>query len=222
MNRTKIDWCDYTWNPVVGCTNGCPWCYARRFAKRLKCPQCRAFIPHLHPERMVDPLEVKKPSLIFAGSMCDFADAKADEAWFGFAMAAMRLCPQHQFVVLTKHPIRLANFITGNRPDNLHTGVSISAEADAGRVWDIFGERGGCVVSFEPAVGPVDWTPALIQRRISWLIIGAQTGPGAKPVDRDIVASAVDLARAARVPAWVKDNVAQQLPEFAGLQERPF
>jgi DNA repair photolyase len=73
MNRTLIERTIYTWNVIVGCLTGCWYCYARRQAKRQKrrCSLCHLFEPHLHPERLDQPLRVKKPSLIFGDSMSD-------------------------------------------------------------------------------------------------------------------------------------------------------
>lgn len=80
MNRTGIEWCDYTWNPLVGCTGPmgdgkhCAFCYAKRFARRQKCELCRAFTPHAHWVRLEQPEHVKRPSRVFVCSMGDPAD----------------------------------------------------------------------------------------------------------------------------------------------------
>ncbi len=76
MNKTNIEWCDYTWSPVTGCLHGCSYCYARKLAKtrlRGRCgyPQDNPFTPTFHPNRFDEPLSVKKPSRIFVCSMGD-------------------------------------------------------------------------------------------------------------------------------------------------------
>jgi protein gp37 len=69
VNKTKIEWCDFTWNPVVGCTGACPYCYARKMAHRFH----RDFTPHW-VERNFNRAMPKKPSRIFVNSMSDVAD----------------------------------------------------------------------------------------------------------------------------------------------------
>ncbi len=215
MNRTRIDWCDYTWNPVVGCTRGCSYCYARRFARRLKCPKCREFIPHLHPERLGEPTKVRKPSLIFCGSMGDLFDPHIRNGERTKVLQGMGAARQHLFILLTKRASTMSNWV-GDMPPNVLHGVSIIDEYDC----EDIALAAAQVVSFEPILGPA---PNLIGclTGVKWLIIGAETGPGAKSVDAEAVRMAVQAARSAGVPLWVKDNVVKQLPEFAGMQERP-
>jgi protein gp37 len=70
MNKTSIEWCDFTWNPVVGCKHGCPYCYAKKINDRFKfIPEWTA--PRLFPDRLSEPSMLKKRSRIFVGSMCD-------------------------------------------------------------------------------------------------------------------------------------------------------
>lgn len=76
MQLTNIGWCDCTWNPVTGCLHNCSYCYARKLAEtrlRGRCgyPEVDPFAPTFHPNRLNDPLTVKKPSMIFVGSMGD-------------------------------------------------------------------------------------------------------------------------------------------------------
>ena len=219
MNKTKIEWCDFTWNPVVGCTHGCDYCYARRFAKRLKCPQCSAFVPHLHPERLDQPATVKTPSIIFCGSMCDMFDRNLPAAAFGCVAAAMGAARHHSFIALTKQP-EYASYQLRNVADlnNLWLGVSVTTGNDIWRfdallsVW-----AGGTVISYEPCLAPI----AFPTRGLNWLIIGAQTGPGAVRPECSWIADAISGARDAGIPVFVKHNVVKYFPEFAGLREWP-
>jgi len=122
MNRTGIEWVvnpdgsrGFTWNPIVGCTKGCEWCYARRFAKRSKCNLCQTFTPHLHPERLGQPLKRKKPSSIFVCSMGELFDPLVKAQWIDEVFTVMALSPQHSFLLLTKRPERMKEILSDGR-----------------------------------------------------------------------------------------------------------
>ena len=135
MNKTKIDWCDMTWNPVTGCLHGCEYCYARRIAERFKCDNetfakkhinsstddficyegeyhCAfpfGFKPTLYMERLDEPQHIKKPHNIFVCSMADlFGDWVSDE-WIQQVFKACEVAPQHNYLFLTKNPKRYEN-----------------------------------------------------------------------------------------------------------------
>lgn len=132
MNKTKIDWCDYTWNPVTGCLHGCEYCYARtvtqRFGKPVKnhltvhfpegqyinCvgakihgnPYPYGFDPTFLPFRLDEPAQKKKPGTIFVCSMADlFGDWVPDEI-IRQVLQAARKAPWHRYLFLTKNPAR--------------------------------------------------------------------------------------------------------------------
>lgn len=130
MNRTNIEWCDYTWNPVTGCLHGCSYCYARRMAKRFgkseglpSRPPCdcqiglryiaqpgevfpAGFIPTFYPGRLEEPKKVKKPSRIFTVSMGDLFGEWVSPEWIDAVLQVVRECPQHTFIFLSKNPAR--------------------------------------------------------------------------------------------------------------------
>lgn len=229
MNKTKIEWTDYVWNPVRGCLHNCPYCYGKRIDRRFG---DGSFAPTFHPERLQEPLKVKKPSRIFVGSI---ADLFGNWGWFdgeteihpGDIIDAIlnitEQCPQHTFIFLTKNPKGMQGF---NFPDNCWCGTSVENQekADA-RIPELL--RVKCktlFVSYEPALGPIDFTqwirevpghPGLSFHagklgstpRLNWLIIGAQTGPGAVKHNPDWISSAIQQARNANVRVFVKDNV---------------
>lgn len=133
MQKTKIDWCDMSWNPVTGCLHGCKYCYARRIAERFGMPQydndCHVytgkvknyddavhtgvfpwgFAPTFHKYRLDEPQKIKKPQNIFTVSMGDlFGDWVPDE-WTQWVFNACEKAPQHRYLFLTKNPKRYAN-----------------------------------------------------------------------------------------------------------------
>jgi protein gp37 len=132
MNKTKIEWAEMTWNTFVGCNKisvGCTNCYAERMAWRLannpKVPaETRAKYQRVvkdgqwtgevefFPERLDQPLKARKPSRIFVGSMGDLFHPNMKDEWIDRIFAVMALCPQHQFMVLTKRPERMREYMT--------------------------------------------------------------------------------------------------------------
>ena len=111
MQTTKIEWAEAAWNPVTGCTPvsaGCANCYARRMAQRLRgrCgyPADEPFRVTLRPDRLDEPLHWHKPRRVFVCSMGDLFHPDVPDEFIDQVFAAMALCPQHTFLVLTKRP----------------------------------------------------------------------------------------------------------------------
>lgn len=175
MNRTKIEWCDYTWNPIVGCKTGCKYCYAERINKRFKhIPDWKK--PEFFPERLTDPLD-KKAATIFVGSMCDLFGGWIPSEWIWQIMEVVHLCDQHQFMFLTKYPLRYNEF---EFPPNAWIGATIEQADEKGmqRLYDIDDVETSAkkFLSIEPLLGDFY---ALKLSHFDLLIIGAMTGPGA-------------------------------------------
>ena len=132
MDKTKIEWCDATWNPVTGCLHGCEYCYARRIAERFKpkgtvvgeCvqglelkkpiesengkrePYPFGFAPTFHRYRLDEPQHWKKPRTIFVCSMADLFGEWAPDEWIETVMEAAMQATQHRYLFLTKNPAR--------------------------------------------------------------------------------------------------------------------
>jgi protein gp37 len=222
-----IDWCDYTFNPITGCKRGCDYCYARRIAERLRGRAFpHGFDPTFYPRRLAFPPPYKA-SRIFLGSMGDLCgdwqwrDDALDALWSpnGVQGKVFDYCAQHrkhQYIILTKNPggLRQARFL----PDNAVFGVSVSGDGENNlrrllHLRELHG-RGitpRVVVSYEPALSPL---PELweVDDDTGWLIIGAQTGLGAKPVSYHHVQDAVKMAYERGWRAWVQNNVIKQWP----------
>lgn len=118
---TKIEWTEATWNPVTGCTPvsaGCANCYARRmatrFAGRNGYPADEPFRVTLHPGKLADPLRWKKPRRVFVCSMGDLFHERVAAHTIAQVWAAMAVCPEHIFQVLTKRPQQMHDWLTDN------------------------------------------------------------------------------------------------------------
>jgi len=154
MYRTKIEWCDWTWNPVTGCLgpdgNGpCEYCYAREIAHRFCKPVARrtengqpfycgsrthafpvGFDPTFYPYRLDDPAKVEKPGTVFVCSMGDLFGEWVPEHWVKQVFGAMEAAPWHSYVVLTKNPVRAVQMrVEGKLIHNVSTllGTSIGS-----------------------------------------------------------------------------------------------
>lgn len=222
MNKTGIEWADLTWNPIVGCNNGCSYCYARRLATtRLAhlCPQCATFEPHLHEERLDQPMRVKKPALIFADSMSDWWSDGVKRQWRADATTAMANAPQHRFVVLTKRPEQIGKWDIEYWPPNAWLGVSITSGADWWR-WEVLAKLPGHIhkfISVEPLLGrgvgaQIQARHRVVRQYPEWVIVGPQSGPDAVPVD-DIWQMDIRYACATEsIPLFEKSGLPIQPP----------
>lgn len=174
MKKTKIDWCDCTVNPVVGCKNGCKYCYGERINTRFhiikdwKCPQ---FFP-----KRLKALCSKKPKSVFIDSMSDIGTW--EDEWLDAVMEAMYKNQQHWYLALTKTPIRpimdkLWKYnLKYGKAAPLYIGKSITTQAQA----DVLFKNGDITdfLSIEPILEPIDMAEAICTT--ATVIIGAETG----------------------------------------------
>ncbi len=215
MSETKIAWAEKVWNPITGCTKisaGCKNCYASRFAKRLAAMGTPGYDPAdpfkvtFHPKRLEQPLKWRKPARIFVCSMGDLFHDDVKIEQIQRVVEVIRVASWHTFLVLTKRPERMARYFGhGNAPRNIWLGVSVEDGATVyDRIMSLDRVSSFCThfVSYEPALGPVDFT--VFRRYIKWLIIGGESGPGARVCDIAWLCRAVDAAKDAGVPVFVK------------------
>lgn len=221
MNRTRIDWCQYTWNPVTGCRHGCLYCYARGIASRFQHAFPNGFEPTFHPKRLDEPAALHKTAHIFAVSMGDIFGDWVPLEWIADVVRAIQNAPQHTYTILSKNPKRFANLLPllDAQTPRLILGTSVSGPppgaaylpADqAQRIDYICGRKRvvpngvRTVLSIEPMLGPMhpDWLPS----SLDWLIIGGRTGGKHFEPPREWVEPLIDWGRKHDVPVYVKRN----------------
>jgi protein gp37 len=185
LNKTKIEWCDYTWNPVTGCLHGCPYCYAKKIAERFRGTKAwpNGFEPTLHPERSADPAKMKKSQTIFVCSMADLFGEWVSDLWIAQVMTACDAAPQHTYIFLTKNPKRYLTIPGKYFKKNRWFGATVTNSYDASQRihWLKRVPTDNLFISFEPLlerISPLDnlintWKGPIIKQ----VIVGAQTNP---------------------------------------------
>lgn len=209
MNRTAIEWCDLTWNPITGCTRGCAYCYARRMAHRLRgrygYRQDYPFAVTWHPNRLNEPLKRRKGAKIFTCSMGEMFDPQVNPFWTNMIFKVMNAVPRHTFQVLTKQPQNVLDR-QHKIPNNCWLGISQDGRYTDDSMFHYLLNIKAKVkfVSFEPLLGQI---PDLDLDEIDWVIIGAETGAGGVPPKKEWVEDIIREARAEDIPLFLKDNL---------------
>lgn len=190
---SSIEWTEATWNPVTGCTKvspGCRFCYADRMAKRLQAmgqPRYRNGFKLTLQEDLVDlPLRWKSPRIIFVNSMSDLFHDEVPDSFIGRCFETMQTASQHTFQVLTKRPERAAA-VASNLPwpENVWLGTSVENQDYVWRVHELRKVPAAIrFLSVEPLVGPIARLPL---QSIHWVIVGGESGPGARPMNPEWV-----------------------------------
>jgi protein gp37 len=213
--NSSIEWTDATWNPVRGCTKispGCAHCYAETFAERFRNvaghPYEQGFDLRLVPEKLGEPLRWASSRMIFVNSMSDlFHEDVPDDFIFDVARV-MELATWHTFQVLTKRSDRLRDLLRGSLrfAANLpHVWWGVSVENQRHGLPRIDNLRSAPVavrfLSIEPLLEDLG---TLNLKGISWVIVGGESGAGARPMEPEWVLSIRDQCRAADVPFFFK------------------
>ena len=194
-----------TWNPVTGCTKlsaGCKHCYAETVAGRFWGERKFTDV-QVHPDRLLQPTKWKKARTVFVNSMSDlFHDAVPDKFIYE-VFAVMESCPQHTFQVLTKRSDRLLRMAHALPwPRNVWIGVSVEDERVESRIDDLRVVPAAVrFLSLEPLLAPLDH---LNLKGIDWVIVGGESGPGARPMEKAWVKAIRRQCRALRIPFFFK------------------
>lgn len=209
-DNSHIEWTDATWNPVTGCTKvseGCRNCYAERFAERFRGTQGhvyeQGFDLKLWPQRLTIPLDWKRPRMVFVNSMSDLFHEQIPFQFIVEVFDTMRRAHWHTFQVLTKRSKRLNEVAHQlDWPENVWIGVSVEDENVLHRVDDLRRVPGAVrFLSCEPLIGPL---PNLDLKEIHWVIVGGESGPGARPMRQRWVREIRKKCRAKEVPFFFK------------------
>ncbi len=210
MAASKIEWTDATWNPVTGCNKvspGCKRCYAERLSKRLKATGMakyrNGFAVTLHPDTLEIPLRWRKPRSIFVNSMSDLFHAEVPDEFIAQVFDVMTRAHWHRYQVLTKRPERVVSLnSTLPWPAQIWQGVSVENADYAHRI-DLLRDTAAAVkfLSLEPLLGPL---PDLDLTGIDWVIVGGESGPGARPMQPDWARDIRDQCIDAGVPFHFK------------------
>lgn len=250
MQKSKIEWTDMSWNPIVGCSKigeGCKNCYAEVMARWLKGmgkPQYQGIVDYYNNDvykkgwtgktcfvesALEAPMKVKKPQCIFVCSMGDLFHPSVLPEQIQRVWEVMESCPQHTFIVLTKRPERIEPVLFGPEGDyfmgggdfheNIQIGVSVSTQKEWDTLVPILLKGADCytkIVSIEPMLEAIDMrlncgmgkNPNHFYRItgdfLGQIIVGGESGPGARPMNPDWVRSIRDQCQATGVPFFFK------------------
>jgi len=209
-NSSHIEWTDATWNPVTGCSKtslGCKFCYAGRLARRLRAMGQKnyrnGFEVTLQPHMLEHPLQWRQPRRVFVNSMSDLFHPAVPADYVNRTFDVMRRAHWHRYQLLTKRSDRLLelNPVLDWQPQ-IWMGVSIENEDYLYRIEHL--RRTGAHIKFlsiEPLLGPLR---KLNLRGIDWVIVGGESGPGARPMDPEWVREIRAICTRARVPFFFK------------------
>jgi protein gp37 len=207
---TSIEWTDVTWNPVTGCTKvspGCKHCYAERMALRLQAMNQRryreGFRLTLQPDLLEQPLRWRQPRTVFVNSMSDLFHDDVPLEYLRLVFNVMAKASWHVFQILTKRAERLEQ--TARElpwPPNVWIGVSVESEDYLFRIKHLRRVPGAVrFLSVEPLLSRIRRLPL---RSIDWVIVGGESGPGARPIQPDWVRTIRDSCLTKDVPFFFK------------------
>ena len=193
MGISKIEWTEATWNPVTGCTkvsSGCLNCYAERMAKRLQAmghpSYLNGFDITCHEHLLELPLTWRKPKMIFVNSMSDLFHESIPDEFIIKVFQVMNQAHWHTFQVLTKRAERLQE-LSAVLPwtRNIWMGVTVENQRYVNRINNLKESAAFTkFISMEPLIGPIE---DLDLRGIYWVIVGGESGPGSRPMDKQWV-----------------------------------
>jgi protein gp37 len=216
--KSSIEWTESTWNPSTGCdaiSPGCENCYAERMSHRLKAMGQRkyrnGFKLTTHPNTLDLPLRWKKPQRIFVNSMSDLFHDQVPIEYIQRVFSTMRRAHWHQFQVLTKRSGRL---LAVNEkidwPPNVWMGVSVESAAYKMRIDHL--RRTDAAVKFLSLEPLIDDLGTLNLDNIDWVIVGGESGPGARPMEKTWVDCIRRQCTASDVPFFFK--------QWGGVQKK--
>lgn len=188
-SASKIEWTDQTWNPVTGCTKvspGCKHCYAEVLAKRLQRMGApgyeNGFRLALHPARLDAPLKRRKPTVWFVNSMSDLFHEQVPFEFIDTIFETIKHTPQHRYQILTKRPERMETYIRDrSAPPNAWLGTSVE-DREYGLPRIAVLQRIHTSIRFLSIEPLLEDIGTLSLAGITWVIVGGESGPHARPM----------------------------------------
>lgn len=228
--KSSIEWTDATWNPVRGCTKispGCKHCYAEVFAERFRGvpnhPYEQGFDLRLVPEKLEEPLRWKTPKRIFVNSMSDLFHQSVPADYISKVAEVMMRAPWHTFQVLTKRANRMAEMINGPlafaaAKSHIWWGVSVeNRKHGIPRIGQLQKAKARVrFLSIEPLLEDLG---KLDLKGIHWVIVGGESGHGARPMSADWVSSLRIQCKSAGIPFFFKQWGGRQKSRAGRLLE---
>ena len=218
MAKSKIEWTDATWNSVTGCTkisSGCKNCYAERMSNRLQKmgshKYSNAFKVTLHEDILIHPLHWKKPKMIFVNSMSDLFQEQVPDSFIFKVFAIMKRASWHQYQILTKRSHRLKELSSVLEwPKNVWAGVTVEDNSTKYRIHDLRTIPAVIrFISFEPLLEPLN---PLNLDNIDWVIVGGESGPGARKMEEEWVISIKEQC--------IKQNILFFFKQWGGVNKK--
>ena len=213
--RSTIEWTQATWNPVRGCTKispGCKHCYAETFAERFRGvkghPYEQGFDLRLVPAKLGEPLRWRNPKMIFVNSMSDLFHDKVPDDYIVAVAQVMATAKWHTYQVLTKRSERLRKLLNSKLSfaaglKHIWWGVSVEDKKyGVPRIEDLRGANAAMrFLSVEPLLEELG---RINLRGIDWVIVGGESGPGARPMEKEWVLALRDQCKRSGVPFFFK------------------
>jgi protein gp37 len=213
--NSSIEWTDATWNPVRGCTKispGCKHCYAETFAERFRGvkghPYEHGFDPQLAPHKLGEPLRWSKPRMIFVNSMSDLFQDEVPDEYVEAVADVMLKANWHTYQVLTKRSARMAALLSTKlraaaTAHHIWWGVSVEdTKCGVPRIWDL--QRSPAIVRFLSIEPLLEDLGTLNLQGIHWVIVGGESGLGARTLRREWVVSIREQCAHGEVPFFFK------------------
>ncbi len=208
--NSSIEWTESTWNPLTGCTKispGCMHCYAERMSKRLQAMgqsnYANGFELQMHEHMLEQPLQWKKSRAVFVNSMSDLFHEKVPVSFIKRVFEVMQQAHWHRFQILTKRSERLMK-LSGLLPwlPHIWMGVSVEKEEHTNRIDNLRNTPATIkFLSIEPLLGPLG---KLNLEGIDWVVLGGESGPMARPMERAWVIDVRNQCQKANVPFFFK------------------
>lgn len=218
MAKSKIEWTDATWNTITGCTkisSGCKNCYAERMTKRLQAmgssKYSNGFKVTLHEDILNHPLYWKKPKMIFVNSMSDLFHEQVPDSFIFKVFDIMKRASWHQYQILTKRSNRLKELSSVLEwPKNVWAGVTVEDNSTKYRIQELRNIPAVIrFISFEPLL---ELLKPLNLENIDWVIVGGESGPGARKMEEKGVISIKEQC--------IKQNILFFFKQWGGVNKK--